>query len=135
MTQQNRPDDLASTQAEILKLETQRYQAVVNGEFDVFRDLCHPDLVYTHSDGSRDSVDSYLDKCRSGFYVYHQIEHPVDEVLLAGDTAVVVGQMNAHITAGGKRKQLVNNSIAVWVKDNGTWLLLAYQPTPRPAGA
>ncbi|GAA5110541.1 nuclear transport factor 2 family protein [Haloechinothrix salitolerans] len=135
MTQHNRPNDVTGMQAEILKLEAKRYQAVVDGEFDVFRSLCHPDLVYTHSDGSRDSVDSYLDKCRSGFYVYHQVDHPVDEVLLAGDTAVVVGQMNASITAGGKRKQLVNNSIAVWVKDNGTWLLLAYQPTPCLAGS
>ena len=133
MTQRNAPDE-AATKAEILELEAKRYRAVVDGEFDVFRGLCHPDLAYTHSDGTRDSLDSYLGKCRSGFYVYHRIDHPTDDVLLTGGTAVVVGQMNASITAGGKHKQLVNNSIAVWVRDNGTWLLLAYQPTPLPTG-
>ncbi|GAA4427716.1 nuclear transport factor 2 family protein [Actinokineospora soli] len=121
-----------AAKAEILELETRRYRAVVDAEFDAFRALCHPDLVYTHSDGSRDSVESYLAKCASGHYVYHRVDHPVDDVVLTGDTAVVVGQMNASITAGGTRKELANNAIAVWVRDDGAWRLLAYQPTPRP---
>ncbi|RKT55594.1 nuclear transport factor 2 family protein [Saccharothrix australiensis] len=132
---QHVPADVAAAKARILELEARRYRAVVDAEFDAFRELCHPDLVYTHSDGSRDSIGSYLDKCASGHYVYHQVDHPVDDVLVTGDTAVVVGRMNASITAGGKRKRLVNNSIAVWVRENGTWLLLAYQPTPRPDAA
>jgi uncharacterized protein (TIGR02246 family) len=130
MAQPNVPDDVAG---EILGLEAERYRAVVDGEYETVLGLCHPDLVYTHSDGSRDSVESYLDKCRAGHYVYHRIDHPVEQVVVAGDTAVVVGQMNATITARGKRKELVNNSIAVWVRQDGTWRLLAYQPTPRPA--
>lgn len=133
MTPQNLLDDAAATRAEILELETRRYRAVVAGDFDLFRSLCHPQLVYTHSNGSRDTVDSYVEKCASGFYVYHRIDHPTTEILLVGDTAVVVGEMNAAITAGGKDKELLNNSIAVWVKEGGSWLLLAYQPTPRPA--
>ncbi|MBY6678029.1 nuclear transport factor 2 family protein [Rhodococcus sp. BP-332] len=125
--------DIDTVKAEILDLEDRRYQAVVDGDFDTFRSLCHPDLVYTHSDGSRDSVASYLEKVESGFYVYHRIDHPTDDVLVSGDTAIVVGEMNASITANGKDKDLVNNCIAVWVRENGSWLLLAYQPTPRPA--
>lgn len=125
--------DIDTVKAEILDLEDRRYQAVVDGDFDTFRRYCHPDLVYTHSDGSRDSVASYLDKVESGFYVYHRIDHPTDDVLVSGDTAIVVGEMNASITANGKDKDLVNNCIAVWVRENGSWLLLAYQPTPRPA--
>ncbi|GGG16280.1 hypothetical protein GCM10007304_33010 [Rhodococcoides trifolii] len=125
--------DVDAIKAEILDLETKRYQAVVDGDLDAFRSFCHPNLVYTHSDGSRDTVASYVNKVETGFYVYHRIDHPTEDVLVAGDTAVVVGEMNASITANGKDKELVNNSIAVWVRENGTWLLLAYQPTPRPA--
>jgi len=117
----------------ILELESARYRAVIDRDFDAFRRLCHPDLVYTHSDSTRDSLESYLTKCREGFYTYSRIEHPVEDVLIAGDTAVVIGRMHASITAGGMPKELNNNSIAVWVKSaDGTWLLLAYQPTPLP---
>lgn len=125
--------DVDTVKAEILALEDRRYRAVLDGDLEAFRSYCHPALVYTHSDGTRDSVASYLEKVRSGFYVYHRIDHPTDDVLVSGDTAIVVGEMNASITANGKDKDLVNNCIAVWVRENGSWLLLAYQPTPRPA--
>jgi uncharacterized protein (TIGR02246 family) len=124
-------DDIRSL---ILELESARYQAVIDRDFETFRRLCHPDLVYTHSDSARDSLESYLEKCRSGFYTYSRIEHPVENVLIAGDTVVVVGRMYASITAGGAPKELNNNSIAVWAKSaDDAWLLLAYQPTPLPA--
>ncbi|MFC9790350.1 nuclear transport factor 2 family protein [Rhodococcus sp. NPDC127528] len=135
MAPQNVLDKVGATKAEILALEDKRYQAVVEKDFAAFRSLCHPDLVYTHSNGARDSIESYMDKCATGFYVYHRIDHPVDDVLVVGDTAVVVGEMNASITAGGTDKELVNNSIAVWVNEDGAWLLLAYQPTPRPVSS
>ncbi len=134
MSQQLPEDQLAATKAQILDLETARYRAVIDGDFEAFRRLCHADLVYTHSDSARDTLGSYIDKCQSGFYTYSRIDHPVEDVLVVGDTAVVVGQMSASITAGGKPKELRNNSIAVWVKDTGSWLLLAYQPTPLPDG-
>ena len=131
MTHSTDSDD---TRSLILRLESARYQAVIDGDFEAFARHCHPDLVYTHSDSSRDSLESYLEKCRTGFYTYSRIEHPVEDVLIAGDTVVVVGRMHARITAGGAPKELNNNSIAVWVKNaEGAWLLLAYQPTPLPA--
>ncbi|NIL91631.1 hypothetical protein RhoFasSB10_03979 [Rhodococcus fascians] len=125
--------DIDAIKATISELENKRYAAIVDGDLDAFVSCCHPNLVYTHSDGSRDTIDSYLNKVTSGFYVYHRIDHPTDDILVSGDTAIVVGEMNASITANGKEKELVNNSIAVWVKENDQWLLLAYQPTPRPA--
>lgn len=128
------PADPVATKARILDLENARHEAVLDGDFETFRRMCHPDLVYTHSDSARDTLDSYIDKCQSGYYTYRRIDHPVEDVLVVGDTAVVVGRMNASITAGGAPKELNNNSIAVWVRSNGSWLLLAYQPTRLPAG-
>jgi hypothetical protein len=102
---------------------------------DAFAAHAHPDLAYTHSNAVTDTLESYVDKLRSGFYVYHRIDHPVDRILVSGDAAVVVGEMLADITAGGTRKTLANKALAVWVREDGRWLLLAYQPTvlPEPA--
>jgi ketosteroid isomerase-like protein len=120
--------------AEVLTLEYRRYEAVTKQDFEAFEAMCHPDLVYTHSNGERDSLESYLHKCRTGHYVYHRIAHPVEKVVIAGDTAIVVGEMQADITAGGKDLHLNNSSLAVWVRGDGAWKLLAYQPTVLPAG-
>lgn len=122
----------AATDAEIQRLEQLRYEAVTNQDFESFNELCHADLIYTHSNGERDSLRSYLDKCRSGHYVYHRIDHPIEDIVVVGDVALVIGEMNADITVAGKPKRLENTSIAVWVREGGAWKFLAYQPTPKP---
>jgi hypothetical protein len=116
----------------IRELEDRRYTAVVAGDFATFEALCHPELRYTHSNGVIDSVESYLQKCADGYYVYHWIEHPISAITILGDTALVFGEMRADLTAGGVRKQLDNVSLAVWTKLDGAWKLLAYQPTVKP---
>ena len=123
---------VAEVESAIRALEHARYAAVIAGDVDAFTAYAHPDLAYTHSNGVTDTLESYQDKLRSGFYVYHHIDHPVDRILVAGDTVVVVGEMHADITAGGTRKTLANRAMAVWVRQDDQWLLLAYQPTVLP---
>ena len=120
------------TETTIRALEDERYEAVLRGDFDAFAALAHPELTYTHSNGAVDSLDSYREKVENGFYLYHRIDHPVDKVVVSGDTALVVGEMHADITAGGTRKTLANRALAVWVRADDRWRLLAYQPTVLP---
>jgi len=115
--------------ATVRDLEDQRYRAVVTGDLDAFARLAHPELAYTHSDGTLDGLESYLSKCRDGYYVYHSVEHPIGRITVVGDTAVVIGEMNAVITAGGTRKTLANRTLAVWVRTAAGWRFLAFQPT------
>ncbi|NUH42567.1 nuclear transport factor 2 family protein [Streptomyces samsunensis] len=115
----------------IRELENRRFDAIVARDFDTFAELAHTSLAYTHSNGTLDTLESYLEKCKSGYYVYHRIDHPIDTITVVGDTAVVIGEMNADLTAGGTRKKLANSSLAVWTRVNGTWKFLAYQPTVK----
>ena len=119
-------------EAAIRRLEDARYEAVVAGDVDAFTALAHPDLAYTHSNAVTDTLASYRAKLVSGYYVYHRIDHPVDRIIVSGDTAVVIGEMHADITAGGVRKTLANRAMAVWTYPDDRWLLLAYQPTVLP---
>ena len=116
----------------IRDLEDARFNAIVTGEFDAFAELSHPDLRYTHSNAVVDTLDSYLAKCRDGFYVYHSVDHPIDKITVIGDVALVFGEMKADLTAGGTHKQLDNGSLAVWTRTGPTWRLLAFQPTVKP---
>ncbi|GAA5133658.1 hypothetical protein GCM10023320_60190 [Pseudonocardia adelaidensis] len=124
----------AEVEATIRGLEDARYDAVLRGDFPAFAALSHPRLTYTHSNGSVDTLDSYREKVESGFYVYHRIDHPIDRVVVEGDTALVIGEMHADITAGGTRKTLANRALAVWVRVDEGWRLIAYQPTVLPDG-
>lgn len=126
------PPGNGSPQMTINALEDQRFDAIVEGDLDKFEKLCHEQLVYTHSDGSRDTLESYIGKVRRGIYNYRHISHPVDEIIVIGDVALVVGRMVADLTINGIPKTLDNTSLAVWIREEEQWKFLAYQPTPSP---
>lgn len=117
----------------IRQLERLRYEAVLKEDYDAFAALAHKELVYTHSNGERDSLESYIEKCRAGKYRYHAIDHPIEDIIVVDNVAIVIGEMTADISVSGVPKRLENTAIAVWVNEAGTWQLLAYQPTPKPA--
>jgi ketosteroid isomerase-like protein len=110
-------------------LEDQRYDAMLRGDVAAFEALCHPELLYTHSTGATDTLESLVAQLNRQYYVYHSIHHPIDRVVVTGDVALVLGEMNAEITSGGVEKTLRNKCLAVWVRSESTWKLLAYQPT------
>jgi len=122
--------DIGPDAEAVTELERRRYAAMVAGDFDDFAAVCHPDLIYTHSTGVTDTLESYLEKWRGGFYVYHRIDHPVTRIVVNGDATLMLGEMSADLTAGGVRKRLRNSSLAVWVRSGATWQLIGYQPTP-----
>ncbi len=127
------PDRHSADEQDILDLEDRRYEAVLRADFGAFAELCHEDLVYAHSNGERDDLTSYIDKCRQGVYVYHRIDHPVEQIKVLGEVALVMGEMQADLSIRGKRTRLDNTALAVWIRSGPSWKLLAFQPTPKPA--
>ena len=123
-------DDVAAKQ--ISALEARRYQAMTDGDVAALAELFAPDLIYTHSDASSDSRDSYLEKLASGVLDYDVIEHPETSILVHGDCALVFGDMRGEVHVNGQLRRLNSKSLAVWVRGGGSWALLAYQPTKYP---
>jgi ketosteroid isomerase-like protein len=123
-------DDVAAKQ--ISALEARRYQAMTDGDLGALEELFSPDLVYTHSDASSDSKKSYLAKLASGHFDYGPIEHPESSIVVRGDSALVFGDMRGEMLIGGQQRVLNSKSLAVWVRENQNWVLLAYQPTKYP---
>jgi hypothetical protein len=123
---------MASTEDDVLAADELRYRAMVDGDLDTLDTLCAEQLSYAHSNGVRDTKAEYFAKLRSRFYVYHRIDHPVERVAVAGDTAVVVGRMTADLDVDGVGKTIDNLALAVWTRASGSWQLLAYAPTPLP---
>ncbi len=120
-------------EAAVLAAEDARYRAMQDADLDALDRLCADELSYAHSSGVRDTKDEYLGKVRSGYYQYLSVEHPVERVEVVGDTAIVVGRMTSDLVVGGTPKTIHNLALAVWVRREGDWQLLAYAPT-RPPG-
>jgi ketosteroid isomerase-like protein len=121
---------METDESAIRRLEDERYDALLRGDITAFAAHCHSQLLYTHSSGGTDTLESYLAKLREGFYVYHSIDHPISQIVITDDVALVLGEMNADITTGGTEKRLHNKCLAVWVRNETSWSLLAYAPTP-----
>jgi ketosteroid isomerase-like protein len=123
-------EDVAAKQ--ISALEARRYQAVAEADIATLGELFSAQLVYTHSDASADSKQSYLDKLATGYFDYGVIDHPESSIVVHGDCAIVIGDMRGEVVIGGQTRVLNSRTLAVWVRENGNWVLLAFQPTKYP---
>jgi Domain of unknown function (DUF4440) len=122
----------ADAVAEVLAAEDTRYRALLGPDLPALERLFHERLSYAHSSGVRDTKAEYLAKIGSGYYDYRRLEHPAERVDVLGDTAVVVGRMNADLEVQGVPKALDVLALAVWTRDDGHWQLIAYASTPIP---
>jgi ketosteroid isomerase-like protein len=117
----------------VLAAEDRRYQAMQDADLTTLDELFADELSYAHSSGARDTKSQYVEKVRSGYYVYRLIDHPVERVEVVGDTAIVVGRMTADLEVQDTPKTIDNLALAVWTRASGDWRLLAYAPTSLPA--
>jgi ketosteroid isomerase-like protein len=124
-------DDVVAKQ--ISELEAARYQAMTDGDVGTLAGMFAADLMYTHSDASTDSKQSYLDKLASGYFDYGVIEHPETSIVVRGNCALVLGDMRGEIKIAGQTRVLNSKSLAVWVREEGNWVLLAFHPTKYPS--
>jgi len=125
-------DDVTAKQ--ISALEARRYQAMTDADIETLDGLFSADLVYTHSDATSDSKQSYLDRLATGFFRYGPMTHPEHSIVVRGDCALVFHDMRGEVLVNNETKRALNSrSIAVWVREDGDWALLAFQPTKYPA--
>jgi len=118
---------------QIRALEQRRYQAMTDGDVDTLGELFSADLLYTHSDATSDSKQSYLDRLTSGYFTYGPLSHPETSIVVHGDCVLVIGDMRGEVEIDGKLRVLNSASLSVWVREDDGWVLLAFQPTKYPA--
>jgi Domain of unknown function (DUF4440) len=117
----------------ISELEARRYQAMTEADIATLEELFSASLVYTHSDASSDSKETYLGKLASGHFDYGPIEHPEHSIVVRGDCVLVFHDMRGEALVNGQPRVLNSRSLAVWVRENERWVMVAYQPTKYPS--
>ena len=115
---------------EILKLEDERFSAMIARDFARLQLLVHDELMYTHSSGVVDGKASWLDSMKSGRVKYKKAGCSERKVRLFGDTALITGRALIAAEIGGQaktRKRLVLNA---WTRTPQGWKFVAWQSTP-----
>jgi Domain of unknown function (DUF4440) len=118
--------------AAIRAAEDRRYAAMVGADVGALDALLSDRLVYAHSNGSRDSKDSLLAKSRDGSLLYVTLRHPVQQVIVLGDAALVIGEMHGDVVVNGLPRQLHSSVLAVWAAAGDDWQFAAFQAAKLP---
>lgn len=117
---------------DIVRLEDERYAAMVAKDVDALARLLHDDLVYMHSSGVADSKASYIAGIRDGVWDYRKIERGDQTVKTRAGIALVFNRLMIDIAVRGVAKLLNNRALGVWVRDGSSWRLIAVQSGPIP---
>jgi ketosteroid isomerase-like protein len=116
----------------IRELESRRFRAMIEADAITLEALLADSLVYTHSSATTDGKASYIAGIKSKKWQYRQIDRPVEDLQVHGDTVVVTGHVRIDILIDGKPKIMNSRYSDVWVKGAKGWQMVAWQSTPIP---
>ncbi|WP_296404387.1 nuclear transport factor 2 family protein [Psychrobacter sp.] len=115
---------------QISELEQQRFNYLINKQYDEFAAMCDADLQYVHSIGAIDNLSSYIQKLNSGYYVYKHINFDISKVIDMHEYVLVTGNFYADVMLDGKPISLKNRAISIWKKQGDKFKFFMYQGTP-----
>jgi ketosteroid isomerase-like protein len=89
------------------------------------------DLIYTHSTGLVENKSEYLAKLKSGDQKYTSVDLQNPVIRVHGDTGVLNTQVRMQ---GATRGVPFDNTlflIQVWLRQGGSWKMIAHQTTRK----
>ena len=121
-----------SADNDVRKAEEAWAAAVKASNASALEKLLANDLVYTHSTGNVDTKADYLSKMKAGTQKYTDLQYSGMKVRSwNGDTAVVNSQLRMIGATNGTPFDNTVYVIHVWVKQGGSWKLVAHQTTRK----
>jgi ketosteroid isomerase-like protein len=124
-----RPQDQHSLESEIRAADTSRFRALTEGDLPALERALSDDLVYTHSNGWRQTKAELLASLRSGELVYHSFTSDNVKIQVLGTAVVVTGHAAIKARTKGQELNVSSLYLEVYVKRDGRWQLAAWQST------
>ena len=119
-----------SAREEILAAAERRSAALVARDAEALRALHHPDLRWTTHRGDVRDRDAYIAGNTEGELVWRAQRLVSPDVVVAGDTAVLTGAVYDEFERAGEPGAHTMRLTLVWVRDEGTWRVLAAHAGP-----
>ena len=114
---------------EVRATQSARFDAMIANDFDALERILAPDLVYTHTTGSVDTREEFIESLRDGSVRYESVDVTDNTIRVAGDVATSTGAADFKVSAGSQRLELSIRFIEVYVREDDTWRLIAWQST------
>ena len=119
-------------QAEVLRADDRRFDAMRNGKWPELEDSLADDLVYVHSTARVESKGEHVGNLKAGKPNYRGASPRERKVRLRGDVAMINGVSDMHVENGGKEQRFTIRYLAVYAKISGRWQMTAWQSTKVP---
>ncbi|OUY06239.1 nuclear transport factor 2 family protein [Acinetobacter populi] len=117
-------------EAQVRKMEKNRFNSLINKQYDHFAAICDQNLRYVHTSGAVDDLSSFMNKLQAGYYDYQQIDYDIVNVIEMQDCIIVVANFHANLLVDQKPRTLQNRALSIWKKEQEQLKLMIYQATP-----
>ncbi len=123
---------LAAESDPIQQVERDFGKALAGNDIPALDKLISPDMLYTHSGSNTDTKTTYMEALKSGNQKYTMFDYDKLDSKMYGNTALVFGVVHVKSLTKGTASESHLRILHVWVKQKGTWQLVAHQSTKMP---
>ncbi len=117
---------------DIMQCDDRRFKAMVRGDVAALRRALSEHVTYTHSNGAHDTKSQFLASLTLGQLSYKSIIPEARSVGVYGGAGIVTGTARMEVTARGQDTRFRIRYLAVYVKAQDRWQLVAWQSTRVP---
>ena len=118
---------------EMLALQRRRADAMVREDVETLATLLADDLSYTHSDGRRDTKESFLGLVAAPAIRYLGVDYSNQEVVDCGDAVVVRGTARIRLVREPSEPlDYLVLFLDIWARRDGRWQTVGWQATRVP---
>jgi ketosteroid isomerase-like protein len=122
------------TKSEVMKAEREYVAALLKSDAAAFSRLFASNYVVTKNTGQTMSKAEHIAYVKSGASKFRRAEITDVTVTLAGNAAVVTGQLSSDQTDETGAHSATSRYTHVWVKQNGRWRMVSnhfHRPDPN----
>jgi hypothetical protein len=120
------------TPSAVLDRERQRIEYLTTGAYDQLDAMTSPTLTYTHSNGTLDDRQRFMEELRNGNVVYRSLDHHDLAIRFLGDdVAILNGISDVGVTIAGADAEVPLRVTIIYARRDGEWLFEAWHSARR----
>lgn len=127
--------DVGKVEQQINVLADQFIEAFKKADTSFMEKYFGEQFAAIHSNGQLYSKAQEIDNVKSGTLKWATVDTHERKIYAYGDSAVVVGLASSTGTVGGEPYSGDYRTTQLWVKQNGSWKVAAFQSTRVPAAS
>jgi ketosteroid isomerase-like protein len=124
--------ELTAVEADVLRVDDRRFEAMRSGDWAALDDTLADDLTYVHSTARLESKAEHVANLRGGKPHYRGIAPRERTVRVHDGIGVVNGVSEMHVERDGKEQRFTVRYLAVYARAGGRWRMIAWQSTRVP---